>query len=98
ERGVEVAALDNLATGRRSNVPDGVPFFEVDITDDASVRAVFADFRPTYVFHLAAQASVRVSVERPVDDARANIIGGLNVLEGARAHGTRRVIFASTGG
>jgi UDP-glucose 4-epimerase len=54
--------------------------------------------RPEVVFHLAAQADVRVSVQRPVFDADVNILGTLRVLEGARAAGTARVAFAASGG
>ena len=54
--------------------------------------------RPEVVFHLAAQADVRVSVARPVFDAEVNIVGSLNVLEGARRPGTERVVFAASGG
>ena len=54
--------------------------------------------RPELVFHLAAQADVRVSVARPVFDATVNIIGSLNVLEGARVAETERVVFAGSGG
>ena len=53
---------------------------------------------PEVVFHLAAQMSVRESVARPTYDAEINIIGGLNVLEGARTAGARKVVFASSGG
>ncbi len=54
--------------------------------------------RPEVVFHLAAQADVRVSVERPVFDADVNILGTLRVLEGARAAGSAKVVFAASGG
>ena len=50
------------------------------------------------VFHLAAQADVRVSVSQPVFDAQVNVIGSLNVMEGARQAGSRKVVFASSGG
>jgi UDP-glucose 4-epimerase len=50
------------------------------------------------VFHLAAQIDVRVSVQDPVLDARINVLGTLNVLEGARRAGARKVVFASSGG
>jgi UDP-glucose 4-epimerase len=49
------------------------------------------------VFHLAAQADVRVSVDRPVEDAEVNVIGTIRVLEAARRHGAQ-VVFSSTGG
>ena len=54
--------------------------------------------QPEVVFHLAAQADVRVSVAQPVYDAQINVIGSLQVLEGARAAGARKVVFASSGG
>jgi len=53
---------------------------------------------PEVVFHLAAQADVRVSVARPAFDAEVNIVGSLNVIEGARRARSRKVVFASSGG
>jgi UDP-glucose 4-epimerase len=50
------------------------------------------------VFHLAAQADVRVSVADPVFDAEVNVIGSLRVFDGARAAGARKVVFTSSGG
>ena len=94
-RGDEVHVLDNLASGRRENVPEGARLHEADIRSDAD--AVFDQARPEACFHLAAQADVRVSVDRPDYDADVNVIGTLRVLEAARRHGTK-VVFASTGG
>ncbi|WP_201262762.1 NAD-dependent epimerase/dehydratase family protein [Deinococcus aerius] len=96
--GWEVAALDDLSSGQRENLPAGVKLYEVDVRDAAAVSAAFAEFRPTLVSHQAAQASVSISVREPVLDAEVNILGGLNVLLAARTAGVRRVIFASTGG
>ena len=59
---------------------------------------MFERFEPEAVFHLAAQIDVRRSVIDPVADAAVNVIGAINVLEAARAHGARRVIHSSTGG
>ncbi|MGQ9734998.1 MAG: NAD-dependent epimerase/dehydratase family protein [Thermaceae bacterium] len=97
-RGLEVAVLDNLSTGRRENLPPGVPLYEVDLRDKEGVYRVFRDFRPTHVSHQAAQASVKVSVEDPLLDFSINLQGGLNLLEAVRAMGVEKVIFASTGG
>jgi UDP-glucose 4-epimerase len=94
-RGDEVHVLDNLATGKRDNVPAGAQFHEADIRTDAG--RVFAEARPDACIHLAAQADVRVSVERPDFDADVNVLGTIGVLEAARAHGTK-VVFSSTGG
>jgi UDP-glucose 4-epimerase len=54
--------------------------------------------QPEVIYHLAAQADVRVSVARPTFDAEINILGSLNVLQGAMAAKTRKVVFASSGG
>jgi UDP-glucose 4-epimerase len=94
-RGDEVHVLDNLSTGRRDNVPGEATLHEADIRTDSA--AVFADVRPEACFHLAAQADVRVSVERPAFDADVNVLGTIRVLEAARERGTT-VTFSSTGG
>ncbi len=95
QRGDEVRVVDNLSTGRRENVPPGVELIEQDIREP--LEAIFNEFRPQACFHLAAQADVRVSVERPDYDADINIIGTLRTLEAARSHGTQ-IVFSSTGG
>ena len=93
-RGDEVHAFDNLAKGKRENVPEGATLHEADIRrpDD-----VFDRVRPEAIFHLAAQADVRTSVERPDYDADVNVLGTLRILEAARRHDAK-VVFASTGG
>ena len=95
-RGDEVVVVDDLSTGARENVPAGASFEQVDIVDASALAGAFA-VRPELVCHLAAQASVTVSVERPAFDCRVNVAGTLNVLEAARESGAQ-VVFASTGG
>lgn len=93
--GHDVHVLDNLTTGRRENLPPGATLHEADIRTDCD--SVFAEVRPEACFHLAAQADVRVSVERPAFDADVNVLGTIRILEAARAHGTT-VTFSSSGG
>src|SRR5437762_8102554 len=93
-RGDEVHALDDLSTGKRENVGAGAVLHEADIRDPDSV---FDLVRPEAVLHLAAQASVGVSVERPELDAEVNVLGTVHVLEAARRHGAQ-IVFSSTGG
>jgi UDP-glucose 4-epimerase len=94
ERGDEVHVLDDLSKGRRENVAEEATLHVADIRDpDAVLEAA----RPDAVFHLAAQADVRVSVERPEHDADVNVLGTVRLLEAARRHGAQ-VVFASTGG
>ncbi len=94
ERGDEVHVLDDLSKGLRRNVAPAATLHVADIRD---ADAVFDSARPDVVLHLAAQADVRVSVERPDHDAEVNVLGTLRVLEAARRHGAQ-VVFASTGG
>jgi len=93
-RGDEVVVVDNLATGKRENVPDGARLVEIDIRDEALGEA-FDEARPDVVFHLAAQADVGTSVARPAYDAEVNVIGTIRVLQAARE---AQVVFTSTGG
>lgn len=94
-RGDEVAVVDSLVHGSEANVPAGAELHVRDIREP--LDDLFEAVRPEAVFHLAAQADVRVSVERPVDDAEVNVLGTVRILEAARGHGAQ-VIFASTGG
>jgi len=98
ELGHEVAVVDNLATGRRSNINPAVDFHEVDMTDREALGAAFESARPEVVNHHAAQMDVRRSVSEPQFDAHTNIVGTLNVLEAARQVGARKIIFSSSGG
>jgi UDP-glucose 4-epimerase len=94
-RGDEVHVLDNLATGSRDVVNADAAFHEGDIRSEAA--ALFGEARPELVFHLAAQADVGTSVERPDYDADVNVVGTVRVLEAARACGAQ-LVFSSTGG
>lgn len=96
EDGHEVAVIDSLVTGKRENLNPLARFFEVDITSE-EVRSVFAEERPDVVFHQAAQMSVKVSTDDPLYDARVNVVGLVNVLEGCVQAGVRKVVFASSG-
>jgi UDP-glucose 4-epimerase len=94
-RGDEVAVVDSLVHSKEENVSSGATLHVRDIREP--LDDLFDDVRPEAVFHLAAQADVRVSVERPVDDAAVNVLGTVRVLEAARRHGAQ-VVFSSTGG
>lgn len=97
-RGWKVTVVDDLSSGKRENVPESAEFIEMDVRDQR-LREIF-DERGGFelVNHHAAQIDVRVSVDRPGLDADINLGGLLNVLEAARACGTRRVVFVSSGG
>jgi len=96
-RGDRVVVIDNLAGGRRDRLPTEAEFHQIDIRDHEAMRRVFDEVQPEAVFHLAAQADVRVSVNDPLLDGDVNVLGTVEVLECARRSGAR-VIFSSTGG
>src|SRR4051794_41888109 len=101
ERGDQVTVLDDLSTGRRENVEQalagGAELVELDIRDSEAVYDAVERAKPEVVFHLAAQIDVRRSMADPGYDASINIRGTINVLEGARRAGVRRLVNTSTG-
>jgi UDP-glucose 4-epimerase len=101
-RGHEVDVLDDLSSGKESNLSSaleqGARLHAGDIRDAAAVSELMNSVRPEAVFHLAAQIDVRLSVTDPAYDARTNVEGTANLLETARANDVRRFVFASTGG
>jgi UDP-glucose 4-epimerase len=96
-RGDDVLVLDDLSTGKKENVDPRARLLVLDIRDRRDVDEAFAEHRPEACFHLAAQADVRVSVERPDHDCEVNVLGTIHLLEAARAH-RARIVFSSTGG
>lgn len=97
EEGHEVVVVDNLSTGKRRNVNRAARLYKVDI-QSWRLERIFRNERPNVVIHLAAQVSVRKSVEDPVFDAQVNILGTMNVVHQAVLHGARKVVFSSSGG
>ena len=91
ERGDEVVTVDDLSSGKRENVNAAATFVERDIRHGVEFG------RADVVFHLAAQADVQTSLERPDHDAAVNVVGTVQVLEAARRAGAQ-VVFSSTGG
>lgn len=97
QEGLHVIVVDNLSTGRRQFVHPDALFYPLDILSP-HLAEVFQTHRPQVVFHLAAQASVVRSLEDPVEDARTNILGSLNLLQMCRRFGVERFVYTSTGG
>src|SRR5438046_8930546 len=90
-QGDQVMVVDDVSSGKRWNLErasaGGAELEVADVTDASEIARIFAVVRPELVFHLAAQIDVRHSVEDPADDASANILGTIAVLEAARATG-----------
>ena len=96
-RGYQVVVVDNLSTGRRSNLNPAATFHQVDIRSP-QLAGVFEEERPDFVNHHAAQMNVRRSVTDPMFDAEVNVLGSLNVIECAKRYGVKRMVYISTGG
>jgi UDP-glucose 4-epimerase len=94
----EVSIIDDLSAGKREQVNPRAHFHHADLRDAAAMRTIAASEKPEMIVHLAAQMDVRRSVADPAFDAQVNLVGFLNLIEAAREHGLRRVIFSSTGG
>ena len=97
ERGDDVLVVDDLSGGRREHVPAAAELAEIDVADATQVYRRLEAFLPDLICHLAAQASVTVSVTEPELDFASNVRGTFNVCQTAGKLGAR-VVFASTGG
>jgi len=96
-KGFEVVVLDDLSTGRASNLNPAARFYQMDIRDP-KIRDIFEAEKPDYISHHAAQMDVRRSVAQPLFDADVNILGSINLIECAKEFGVRRFVYISTGG
>jgi UDP-glucose 4-epimerase len=95
--GVAVLVVDDLSSGRSEQVRDGATLERLDVASDDLDRA-FREWRPDAVFHLAAQASVPMSIQAPLRDLAVNVTGSHRVAAAARDAGARRLVFVSSGG
>jgi UDP-glucose 4-epimerase len=96
-KGYEVVIVDDLSTGRVSNLNPAAKFYKIDIRDP-KIRDIFEAERPDYVSHHAAQMDVRRSVAQPLFDADVNILGSLNLIECAKEFGVKHFVYISSGG
>jgi len=95
--GWDVVVLDDLSRGHEQNIPQGARFVCADIRSPEA-RRLLATGKFDALNHHAAQIDVRFSVDSPAVDAGINVVGLVNLLEGAGEGGVKRVVFASSGG
>jgi len=98
KEGLSLIVVDNLSTGKIENLNPNALFYQQSIEDEEMMERVFMLHKPAYIFHLAAQSSVSVSVRNPVEDAKTNILGTLVLLQKSVKYGVKKFIFSSTGG
>ncbi len=97
ERGEEVRGVDNYLTGKAANLAgfyDQIDFREVDLRDASAIRTACEGI--DYILHIGALPSVPLSVAHPEPSHRCNVEGTFHVLEGARAEGVRRIVYAAS--
>ena len=97
EKGNEVIVIDNLSTGKKENLNNNAKFYQVDICS-SEISQIFEQEKPKIVFHFAAQVDIRKSVKDPIEDAKINILGSLNLINNCQKFEVKRFIFASSGG
>ena len=97
ESGYEVVVVDNLSTGRVSNLNPKATFYPLDIRSP-QLADVFKKERPDIVDHHAAQMDVRRSTYEPIYDADVNILGSINLIECAKTYEVDHFVYISTGG
>jgi len=95
--GYEVVIVDDLSTGRITNLNPAARFYQLDVRDPG-LQEVFEVEHPDFVNHHAAQMDVRRSVAEPIFDADVNILGSLNLIECAKRFLVKRFVYISTGG
>jgi UDP-glucose 4-epimerase len=94
--GFAVTVLDNLASGSPEHVAPEATLVEGDVSDRAFVEGLFASERFDAVFHVAGQASIRLSFSAPEADLSTNVLGTLNVVRGCLDSGVGRLVNASS--
>lgn len=97
EQNHKVVIIDNLSTDKKENLNPKADFYKIDIQEER-ISQIFKKEKPEIIFHLAAQINLRKSVENPIEDAKINILGSLNILENCRKFKIKKIVFASTGG
>jgi UDP-glucose 4-epimerase len=104
KRGDQVLVIDNFSSGSEKNLEEAkntsvedLVIENCDIRNSETTKLI-VDYKPSTIFHLAAQVDVRASVEDPLTDLETNLVGLIRVLEGGRLAKTRKIIFASSGG
>lgn len=95
--GHQVEVIDDLSSGRESNLARGVKLHRLDIRSNEA-RALLGAIQPDMLVHTAAQISVRVSMENPVLDADINVVGLVNLLHAFSGKKFPHFVFLSTGG
>ena len=97
KRGHKVSVIDNLSTGQKEYLNARAKFYKADICSPA-IDKIFKHEKFDYVFHLAAQVDVRVSVAKPEFDNQVNALSSYHIFKNCGLNKVKKIIFISTGG
>jgi len=97
KRRIKVYVVDDLSSGKKANLNPNARFYKMSITSPNFPKLI-RRLKPDVIFHYAAQKDVRLSVANPDKDAKVNIMGSLALIQAAHQAGTKKIVFASTGG
>ena len=97
KNGYEVVIIDDLSTGRESNINPAATFYQMDIRSP-ELKEVFEKEKPDFISHHAAQMDVRRSIVEPIFDADVNILGSIKLIELAREFKVKHFVYISSGG
>ena len=92
----EVLVIDNLSTGKVEYLNEKAKFANISIDDNRKLKISFKNFRPEYVFHLAALPRIQPSIKEPIPSHKVNVNGTLNILELSRHYNVKRVIYSAS--
>ena len=98
KQGYEVAVIDNESSSVNTQFywNDKARNYNINIIDQRECSKIFADFKPEYVFHLAAHSRIPIAIKNPIDCCNVNVVGTCNMLQQSREHGVKRFMFSST--
>lgn len=95
-QGIEPIVLDDLSSGRAAFVPEGVPFYQGSILDEALLDRVFAEHDIEGVVHVSGFKYAGVSVQRPLHTYEQNVVGTMRVLAAMERAGVTSIVFSSS--
>jgi UDP-glucose 4-epimerase len=96
DAGHQITVVDNLSTGRIDNLHPAARFYHADIIDAVIMEEIISMEKPEIVFHLAAQTSVPFSIGNPLQDAKINILGSINLIESSSRNQVKKMVYFSS--
>jgi len=92
----KILVLDNLSTGNINYVNKSADLIMIGLNDMEDLEAIFHDFKPDYVFHLAALPRIQPSIKDPIESHKVNVEGFLNILELSRKYKVKKFIYSAS--